>query len=155
MAFMTEKEKMLAGEVYSAVDQELIEELMVTREVLYEYNTLRPSETQRMKDILNAPFMAEMIRTFGKVTIDLDDCLVRPMNFTARIKNFEKSLNGFVIVNGQIPWDAYEHPAFRLFISAVHDGSYAWRLPGCCDRQSLLMRVEKPRRCHIISVTAL
>ena len=32
---MTEKEKMLAGEVYSAVDPELIEELMATREVLY------------------------------------------------------------------------------------------------------------------------
>lgn len=37
--------------------------------------------------------MAEMIRTFGKVTMDLDSCLVRPMNFKARIKNFEKSLN--------------------------------------------------------------
>ena len=49
---MTEKEKMLAGEVYSAVDPELIEELMATREVLYEYNFLRPSETQRMKEIL-------------------------------------------------------------------------------------------------------
>ena len=49
---MTEKEKMLAGEVYSAVDPELIEELMATREVLYEYNSLRPSETLRMKEIL-------------------------------------------------------------------------------------------------------
>ena len=49
---MTEKEKMLAGEVYSAVDPELIEELMATREVLYEYNSLRPSEIQRMKEIL-------------------------------------------------------------------------------------------------------
>ena len=49
---MTEKEKMLAGEVYSAVDPELIEELMATREVLYEYNFLRPSETRRMKEIL-------------------------------------------------------------------------------------------------------
>ena len=49
---MTEKEKMLAGEVYSAVDPELIEELMATKEVLYEYNSLRPSETQRMKEIL-------------------------------------------------------------------------------------------------------
>ena len=49
---MTEKEKMLASEVYSAVDPELIEELMATREVLYEYNFLRPSETQRMKEIL-------------------------------------------------------------------------------------------------------
>ena len=49
---MTEKEKMLAGEVYSAIDPELIEELMATREVLYEYNSLRPSETLRMKEIL-------------------------------------------------------------------------------------------------------
>ncbi len=53
---MTEKEKMLAGEVYSAVDPELIKELMTTREVLYEYNSLRPSETQRMKEILKGLF---------------------------------------------------------------------------------------------------
>ena len=49
---MTEKEKMLSGEVYSAVDPELLEELMVTREMLYEYNSLHPSETRRMKEIL-------------------------------------------------------------------------------------------------------
>ena len=53
---MTEKKKMLAGEVYSAVDPELIKELMTTREVLYEYNSLRPSETQRMKEILKGLF---------------------------------------------------------------------------------------------------
>ena len=53
---MTEKEKMLAGEVYSAVDPELIEELMATREVLYEYNSLRPSETKRMKEIIKELF---------------------------------------------------------------------------------------------------
>jgi len=35
----------------------------------------------------------EMMRTFGKVVIDLDSCMVRPMNFKARIKSFEKSLN--------------------------------------------------------------
>ena len=52
----SEKEKMLAGEVYSAVDPELIEELMVTRECLYEYNSLRPSETQRMKEIIKELF---------------------------------------------------------------------------------------------------
>ena len=49
---MTEKEKMLAGEVYDATDPDLIGELMATREVLYEYNTLRPSECERMKEIL-------------------------------------------------------------------------------------------------------
>ena len=51
---MAEKEKMLAGEIYSAVDPQLIEELMETREVLYEYNSLRPTETLRMKEILKS-----------------------------------------------------------------------------------------------------
>ena len=51
---MTEKEKMLAGEVYSAIDPELTGNLQATREVLYEFNSLRPSETRRMKEILLA-----------------------------------------------------------------------------------------------------
>ena len=49
---MTEKEKMLAGEVYDATAPELIAELQDTREMIYEYNSLRPSETKRMKEIL-------------------------------------------------------------------------------------------------------
>ena len=49
---MTEKEKMLAGMVYDAATPELIAELQNTRDILYEYNMLRPSETQRMKEIL-------------------------------------------------------------------------------------------------------
>jgi len=52
MMDMTEKEKMLAGEVYSAIDAELLRELQETREKIYDYNTLRPSETQRMKEML-------------------------------------------------------------------------------------------------------
>lgn len=53
---MTEKEKMLAGLVYDATDQELLSELMATREALYEFNLLRPTETQRMKEILKGLF---------------------------------------------------------------------------------------------------
>lgn len=49
---MTEREKMLAGEVYSAVDSQLIADLQATRGVLHEFNSLHPSETQRMKEIL-------------------------------------------------------------------------------------------------------
>lgn len=49
---MTEKEKMLAGEVYSAIDPELLRELQEIREKIYDYNNLRPSETQRMKEML-------------------------------------------------------------------------------------------------------
>ena len=35
---MTEKEKMLAGEIYSAVDAEVIKELEVTREKICYYS---------------------------------------------------------------------------------------------------------------------
>ena len=53
---MTEKEKMLAGMVYDATMPELIAELQATREVLYEFNSLRPSETKQMKEILKGLF---------------------------------------------------------------------------------------------------
>ena len=43
---------MLAGEVYCAVDSQLIADLQATRGVLHEFNSLHPSETQRMKEIL-------------------------------------------------------------------------------------------------------
>ncbi len=49
---MTEKEKMLAGDVYSAVDGQLLEELAQARELVYEYNMLRPSEKGRMLELL-------------------------------------------------------------------------------------------------------
>ena len=35
------------------------------------------------------------IKTYGKLVIDLDGCLVRPMDFTARLKNFENSLSDY------------------------------------------------------------
>ena len=53
---MTEKEKMLAGMVYDATNSEVIAELQTTREVLYEFNSLHPSETLRMKEILKDLF---------------------------------------------------------------------------------------------------
>ena len=43
---MTEKEKMLVGEVYSAVDPELLQELNAVKEVIHDYNALRPSDTE-------------------------------------------------------------------------------------------------------------
>ena len=52
----SEKEKMLAGIVYDAATPELIAELQATRMVLYEFNSLRPSESQRMKEILKGLF---------------------------------------------------------------------------------------------------
>ena len=49
---MTEKEKMLAGEIYSAVDPQLLEELAAAREVIHDYNLLRPSENQKKLKLL-------------------------------------------------------------------------------------------------------
>ena len=49
---MTEKEKMLAGKVYSAVDSGLLRELYATQDIIYDYNTLRPSEKEKRLEIL-------------------------------------------------------------------------------------------------------
>ena len=49
---MTEKEKMLAGEVYSATDPQLLCELNAVKDIIHEYNLLRPSETTRRLEIL-------------------------------------------------------------------------------------------------------
>ena len=40
---MTEKEKMLAGIAYSAVDAQLLEELNAVKEIIHRYNSLSPS----------------------------------------------------------------------------------------------------------------
>ena len=47
---MTEKEKMLAGQIYSAVDPQLIEELTEVKEIIHDYNMLRPSEKQKARE---------------------------------------------------------------------------------------------------------
>jgi maltose O-acetyltransferase len=44
---MTEKEKMLAGMEYSATDKELLRELNAVKEVIHDYNLLRPSDRDR------------------------------------------------------------------------------------------------------------
>lgn len=49
---MTEKEKMLRGEIYSAVDPELLEELHAVKELIRDFNTLRPSDRAGQKAIL-------------------------------------------------------------------------------------------------------
>ena len=49
---MTEKEKMLAGEIYSAVDPQLLEELAAARDVIHNYNLRRPSENQKKLELL-------------------------------------------------------------------------------------------------------
>ena len=49
---MTEKEKMLAGEYYSAIDPELVRELNETKDIIQQYNNLRPTDTQGRVKIL-------------------------------------------------------------------------------------------------------
>ena len=43
---------MLAGEIYSAVDSQLLEELAAARNVIHDYNLLRPSENQKKLELL-------------------------------------------------------------------------------------------------------
>lgn len=49
---MTEKEKMLSGQVYSAVDAELLRELGEVRETVHRYNALEPSHQAERLSIL-------------------------------------------------------------------------------------------------------
>ena len=49
---MTEKEKMLSGQIYSATDEQLLRELMETRAVIHQFNALHPSDLTRKREIL-------------------------------------------------------------------------------------------------------
>ncbi|MBQ7773337.1 MAG: sugar O-acetyltransferase [Bacteroidales bacterium] len=49
---MTEKEKMLAGMVYSAIDKELLAELDAVKGVIHKYNALSPSDYPSRLEIL-------------------------------------------------------------------------------------------------------
>ena len=49
---MTEKEKMLSGKYYSAIDEQLLAELNATKEIIHDYNALRPRDTARRLEIL-------------------------------------------------------------------------------------------------------
>ena len=49
---MTEKEKMLAGLWYSAVDPQLLEELIATHDIIHQYNKIPPSNTSERFSIL-------------------------------------------------------------------------------------------------------
>ena len=50
---MTEKEKMLAGMLYSAVDKDLVRELNEVKDQLQVYNNLRPTELETRRQMLN------------------------------------------------------------------------------------------------------
>ena len=50
---MTEKEKMLNGMVYSAVDKMLLEELNAVKEIIQNYTALSPADNAGRLDILN------------------------------------------------------------------------------------------------------
>ncbi|MBQ8046913.1 MAG: sugar O-acetyltransferase [Prevotella sp.] len=49
---MSEKEKMLAGQVYSAVDEEVLKELNAVKDAIHTYNMLRPSDTESRRELL-------------------------------------------------------------------------------------------------------
>lgn len=54
---MTEKEKMLKGEIYNAnYDEEIIKERTHAQEVCFEYNNIKPSELKKREEILRNLF---------------------------------------------------------------------------------------------------
>ncbi len=49
---MTEKEKMLSGEIYFANCEELLKERELAKDLCYEYNNLKPSKEMERKELL-------------------------------------------------------------------------------------------------------
>ncbi|HEY2491827.1 MAG TPA: sugar O-acetyltransferase [Paenibacillus sp.] len=49
---MTEKEKMLSGKLYKAFGEELFGERQYAKELVFDYNTLRPSEVEQRQNIM-------------------------------------------------------------------------------------------------------
>ncbi len=52
----TEKQKMLAGKPYNALDRELMGERQIAKEIIFDYNSLRPSEVKRRNTLLRNLF---------------------------------------------------------------------------------------------------
>ena len=48
---MTEKEKMLKGELY-IVDELLEKEMLIAKDLCYEYNNLKPSNLEKRKEVI-------------------------------------------------------------------------------------------------------
>lgn len=61
----SEKEKMLAGQLYNAQDDELVAERLHARNLLYDFNHTRPEESDRRKELL-----IQLIRTRGAFYIE-------------------------------------------------------------------------------------
>ncbi len=87
---MTEKEKMLAGQVYDATDPELLRELNENKDRIHEYNMLRPSDSAAKEEmirsilgkagkdvIVNQPFYCD----YG-ANIEVGDGFFSNFNFT-------------------------------------------------------------------------
>ncbi|MCE5221804.1 MAG: sugar O-acetyltransferase [Clostridium sp.] len=53
---MTEKEKMLTGKTYKSFDEELLGERQYAKEMIFEFNSLRPSEIEKRNEIIKKLF---------------------------------------------------------------------------------------------------
>lgn len=51
---MSEKEKMLRGEIYNAnYDEELEKERYIAKDICFEFNNLKPSDREKQRECLN------------------------------------------------------------------------------------------------------
>ena len=50
---MTEKEKMLSGQIYSAIDPELSRELVETRRIIRQYNAIDPADKKELTAMIS------------------------------------------------------------------------------------------------------
>ena len=89
---MTEKNKMLVGQLYQAYDPQLTDERKQTKELLHRYNTLAPSDTKQRKTIIE--------KLFGKIegTFLIEQPFHCDYGYNIRIgKNFYANVNCVIL----------------------------------------------------------
>lgn len=106
---LTEKEKMLSGELYNASDSELIKDRSIAKDICFAYNNLTPSEVFRRREIIKT--------LFGKIGVEF----LIEQNFWCDY--------GYNIVCGENFY--INHNCVILDCAKVEFGNNVWIGPNC------------------------
>lgn len=84
----TEKEKMLSGELYNALDKELRADSFFAKNLVYDYNLLRPYDIEECRKILE-----KLLGSIG------EECFIHPPFFCDYGKNISVGNNFYANMN--------------------------------------------------------
>ena len=124
MKYMTEKEKMLAGEIYSAVDIQLLDELAAAREMIHDYNLLRPSENGKKLELLK-----------GLLGYIADDAIIINQPFYCDYGKPRSAMHLSMIPKSRPLCFAGDFRRRSTFSNNANAGLFSWRMSRICHQR--------------------